>query len=99
MEQGQLSALLLVNHAPDQSGDFRQGKDLLRQFSESRLAHAAHLRGNAFHISPTDNEPVVSLLPLALGVVADTVLQSALPVLVLLPFGNGLVPLFLQLLS
>ena len=99
MEQGQLSALLLVGDLSHQVGNFRQGKDLLRQLSECRLAQPSHLRGNAFHVGPTDDKPVVSLLPLALGVVADTVLQSALPVLVLLPFGNGLVPFFLQLFS
>ncbi len=99
MKQGQLSALLLVNHAPDQSRNFRQGKDLLRQLSESCLAQAAYLWGHALNRRPASDKAVVSLLPLALGVVADTVLQSALPVLVLLPFGNGLVPLFLQLLS
>ncbi len=99
VQQRQSVTPLLVDHAADQSGDFRQGEDSLCQLSEGRLAQAAHFRGNAFHVGPTDDKPVVSLLPLALGVAADTVLQSALPVLVLLPFGNGLVPLFLQLLS
>ena len=55
MEQGQLSALLLVGHALHQGDNFRQGKDLLHQQTKGRLAHAAHLRGHALYISPTDN--------------------------------------------
>ena len=43
MEQGQLSALLLVVGAAHQGGDFRQRKDLLHQGAESTLAHAAYL--------------------------------------------------------
>ena len=99
MEQGQLSALLLVGGLAHQGGNFRQGKDLLRQLSECRLAQPSHFRGNAFHVGPTDDKPVVSLPPLALSVVADAVLQTLALVLVLFAFDNGLVSLFLQFLA
>ena len=99
MEQGQSIILLLVNYAADQSGNFRQGKDLLHQSTEGRLAHAAYLRGHAFHIGPSDDKPVVSLLPLALGVVADAVFQSVLLVLVLLHLGGGFGTIFFQFLA
>ena len=44
MEQGQLSALLLVGGLAHQGGNFRQGKDLFHQKKKGPLVHAAHLR-------------------------------------------------------
>ena len=84
MEQGQLSALLLVGSSAHQGGNFRQGKDLLHQDTKDTLAHAAHLRGHAFNICATGDKAVIPLLPLALGVVADAVLQPLASVLILL---------------
>lgn len=99
MEQGQLSALLLVGGLAHQGGNFRQGKDLFHQKKKGPLAHAAHLRDDALHRSATGDKAVVSLLPLALGVVADAVFVPLAPVLVLLHFDFSLGALFLQFLA
>ena len=96
MEQGQLSALLLVGGAAHQGGNFRQGKDLLHQKKKGSLAHAPHLRDDTLNRSATGDEAVVPLLPLALGVVADAVLVPLAPVLVLLQLGGGFGVLFFQ---
>ncbi len=84
VKQGQLSALLLVDGAAHQSGDFRQGKDLFYQQTEGSLAHAAHFRGHALHICPTGDKAVLQLL---------------LPVLILLQHCDGFVQFLLQFLS
>ena len=44
MEQGQLSAFLLVSGLAHQGGNFRQGKDLFHQKKKGPFAHAVHLR-------------------------------------------------------
>ena len=95
VEQGQSIALLLVNGAAHQGRNFRQGEDLLHQQTESRLAHAAHLRCHALHISPTGNKPMVPLVSHAVLRVTDTVFQPLDLMLVLLQFDIGLAQLFL----
>ena len=95
MEQGQLSAFLLVSGLAHQGGNFRQGKDLFHQKKKGPFAHAAHLRGDTLHRSATGDKSVVSLLPFALGVVADAVLIPLASVLVLLQLSGGLSILFL----
>ena len=99
MEQGQLSVLLLVGGAVNQSGNVRQGKDLLHKNKEGPLAHAAHFRDDAFNRRPTGNKTVVSFLPVSLLVILDAVLQPLAFMLVLLHFGLCLGALFLQFLT
>ena len=99
MEQGQLSVLLLVGGVAHQGGDFRQGKDLFHQKKKGPLAHVPYFRDNALHRSATGDKAVISLLPLALGIVADAVLVPLAPMLVLLQLGGGLGILLFQFLA
>ena len=96
MEQRQSIIFPLVSGVAHQSGDFRQRRDLFRQNAKRALVHTARFRGYAFHIVISDDKPMVALLPLTLGIVADTLLQPLASVLVLLPFDKGLVVFFLQ---
>lgn len=48
---------------------------------------------------PTGDKAVISLLPLALGIVADAVLVPLAPMLVLLQLGGGLGILLFQFLA
>ena len=78
-----------------QSGNFRQGKDLLHQDTKCALAHATHFRDHALYFCATSNKSVVSLLSRAVLLVTDAVFQSLNLMLVLLQFDIGLVQLFL----
>ena len=95
VEQSQSIALLLVNGAAHQGSNFRQGKNFLYQSTESRLAHAAHLRGHAFHFRPTGDKVVSAPCPFGLPLVADSVFQPLDLMLILLRLGDCLVMLFL----
>ena len=82
-----------------QSGNFRQGKDLLHQDTKCALAHATHFRDHALYFCATSNKSVVSLLPLAVRIVAEAALQPLALVLVLLHFGVGFGKFSFQLLA
>ena len=99
MEQGQLSALLLVGNVAHQGGNFWQRKDLFHQKKKGLLAHAPDLRGHALNRRPTSDKAVVSLLPVPLLVILDAVLQPLAFVLVLLQFDGGLGILLFQFLA
>ena len=95
MKQGQSIALLLVGGVAHQGSNFWQGKDFLYQSTESRLAHAAHLRGHAFHFRPTGDKVVSAPFPFGLSLVTDAVFQPLDLMLILLRLGDCLVMLFL----